>query len=224
MAEEDLEMLRTLLTGLFEQDDLALHPEDYRVLEGSDDDEEELDDAAALADRRRILRAAARGETILLSEALLSEETGGKATAAAATPQVSRKVRAQKRIDERRATFEKNIFSEASIMGGLRLMYGPQNFQQAGAVLAEIKMKKNAQHYSTPQPAIEYCTRYDIALQWISDIGLSEKAIIKRFIKGVQPSDHNADKNRNIKPQRNDSESQQATIESSELGQTNPLN
>ena len=55
MAEEDLEMLRTLLTGLFEQDDLALHPEDYRVLEGSDDDEEELDDAAALADRRRIL-------------------------------------------------------------------------------------------------------------------------------------------------------------------------
>jgi len=117
MSEEDLEMLRTMLTGLFEQDDLALHPEDYRVLEGSDD-EEELDDAAALAGRRRMMRAAARGETILLSEALLSEETGDKATAAATTPQVSRKVRAQKRIDERRATFEKNIFSERQVLWG----------------------------------------------------------------------------------------------------------
>ena len=73
-------------------------------------------------------------------------------------------------------------------MSGLRLVYGPQNFQQAGAVLNEIKMEKNIQHFSTPQPAIEYCTRYDTALQWISDIGLSEKAIIKIFIKGVQPS------------------------------------
>ena len=68
-------------------------------------------------------------------------------------------------------------------------MYGPQNFQQAEAVLAEIKMKKNIHHYSTPQPAIEYTTRYETALLWISDIGLSEKAIIKQFIKGVQPGD-----------------------------------
>ena len=42
-------------------------------------------------------------------------------------------------------------------------------------------------HFSTPQPAIDYCTRYDTALLWISDTGLSEKAIIKIFIKGVQP-------------------------------------
>ncbi len=73
-------------------------------------------------------------------------------------------------------------------MSGLRLVYGPQNLQQAGAVLNEIKMEKNIQHLSTPQPAIEYCTRFDTALLWISDIGQSEKAIIKIFIKGVQPS------------------------------------
>ena len=139
MTEEDLEMLRMMLTGLFEQDDLVLHPEDYRVLEGSDD-EEELDDAEAVAARRRAARAAARGEAILLSQDLPSAGGGDKAAAAATTPQVSKKSRAQKRIDDRRAAFEKNIFSEASIMGGLRLMYGPQNFQQAGAVLAEIKM------------------------------------------------------------------------------------
>ena len=188
MSEEDLEMLRTMLTGLYEQDDPILHPEDYRALEGSDD-EEEPDDAEALEARRRAQRAAARGETIKLSEVLPSEETGSKEAAAAATPRSSKKTQAQKRIRDRRAAFEKTIFSEESIMGGLRLVYGPQNFQQAGAVLSEIKMKKNIQHYSTPQPAIEYCARYDIALQWIRDIGLSEKAIIKRFIKGVQPGD-----------------------------------
>ena len=117
MSEEDLEMLRMMLTGLFEQDDLVLHPEDYRVLEGSDD-EEELDDAEAVAARRRAARAAARGEAILLSQDLPSAEGGGKAAAAATTPQVSMTSRAQKRIDDRRAAFEKNIFSEESIMGG----------------------------------------------------------------------------------------------------------
>ena len=142
MSEEDLKMLQTMLTGLYEQDD----PEDYRVLEGSDN-EEEPDDAEAVAARRRAARAAARGETILLSESLPSAEDGGREAAAVATPQASQKSRVQKRIDDRRATFEKNIFSEASIMAGLRLIYGPQNFQQAGAVLAEIKMKKNCQHY-----------------------------------------------------------------------------
>ena len=33
MEEEDLEMLRVVMTGLFEEDDLALHPDDYRILE-----------------------------------------------------------------------------------------------------------------------------------------------------------------------------------------------
>jgi hypothetical protein len=92
------------------------------------------------------------------------------------------------RIDERRKAFEKNIFSEASIMGALRYIYGPQNFHEARTVLSEIKMDKNYQHYATPQPAIDYCMRYDTALQWICDIGLSEGAIIKQFIKGVQPA------------------------------------
>jgi hypothetical protein len=49
-------------------------------------------------------------------------------------------------------------------------------------------MEKNIQHYATPQPAIEYCMLYDNALQWIRDIGLSDGAIIKQFIKGVQPA------------------------------------
>ena len=157
MSEEDLEMLRTMLTALFEQDDLVLHPEDSRVRDGSDD-EEEPDDAEAVAARRRAARAAARGETIRLSEVLPSEEADSKvavaaaAAAAATTPRLSRKTQAQKRISDRRAAFEKTIFSEESIMGGLRLLYGPQNFEQAGAVLAEIKMKKNIQHFGTPQP------------------------------------------------------------------------
>ena len=188
MEEEDLEMLQTMLTGLFEQDDVALHPDDYRIVDGSDDDEEP-DDAQAVALRRRAARATTRGETINLSD-ILTKETEEKASAAAAvTPRLSRKTQAQNRIDERRASFEKSMFSEASIIGGLRIVYGPQNFQQAGAILKEIKMEKFVKHYRTPQPAIDYCTRFDTALQWIVDIGLSQKTIIKQFIEGVQPSD-----------------------------------
>ena len=182
MEEEDLDVLQTMLTSLFDQDEKVLHPEDYRDLEGSDD-EEELDDAQALAARRRVARAAARGEVISLSEALPSGEADDKVSAAAATPRPSRKKQAQKRIKDRRTTFEENIFSDDSIMGGLRLIYGPQNFQQAGQVLSEIKMKKNGPHYRTSQPAIDYCARYDAALQWITDIPLSQNAIINYLLK-----------------------------------------
>ena len=181
MEEEDLEMLRIMLTGLFGQDDLALHPEDYRILDGRDDDEE-LDDAEAVAMRRRAARAAARGESIPLSDVLPEKATGSAGVAAADPPRPSRKIQAQKRIDDRRAAFEKNIFSEASIIGGLRTVYGPQNFQQAGAVLSEIKMEKKFKHYRTPQPAIDYCVRFDTALQWIADIGLSQNIIINKLI------------------------------------------
>ncbi len=120
-------MLLTMLTGLFEQDDLALHPEDYRILEGLDD-EEDQDDALAVALRRRAARAALRGESIPLSETLPAKETGSAGAAAADPSRPSRKSQAQKRIDDRRTAFEKNVLSEASIMGGLRTVYGPQNF------------------------------------------------------------------------------------------------
>lgn len=126
MKEEDLEVLHTMLTSLFEQDERELHPEDYRVLEGSHD-EKEPNDAEAMTARRRAARAALRGETISLSEGLPSDEIVNlPAPVIATTPRSSQ---AQKRINDRRETFEKNIFSEESIMGGLRLLYGPQNFQ-----------------------------------------------------------------------------------------------
>jgi hypothetical protein len=112
------------------------------VLEGSDD-YEEPDDDEALAARRRVARAKARGETILLSEALPAGAAGDSVSAAAATPRPSRRTQAKKRIDDRRKAFEENnFFSEVSTMSGLRLVYGPQNFQQAGAVLSEIKTEK----------------------------------------------------------------------------------
>jgi hypothetical protein len=138
MEEEDLEMLRVVMTGLFEEDDLALHPEDYRILEGSDD--EEPDDAEAVALRRRAARAALRGETIPLSASLsaaegtLDEEVSDLLRSAAAPPRPSRKAQTRKRVDDRRKAFEENSFSEESLLAGLRLLYGPQNLQQADEV------------------------------------------------------------------------------------------
>ena len=189
MEEEDLEMLRIILDDLFVQDDKDLHPEEYRVLE--DEDEEEQNDLQAMASRRRAARAALRGDPVDLSTTLAEEEAEGSSTRksiASFTRQVQ-KARAQKAIEERRRAFDKKIFSEESLVAGLRMLYGPQNFQQADAVLKLVKMDKKGPHYRSPQPAIEYIAQFDLALEWIADINLSQKVIIKQFIKGVQPAD-----------------------------------
>ena len=95
MEEEDLEMLRVVMTGLFEEDDLALHPDDYRILDGSED--EEPDDSEAVALRRRAARAALRGEHIPLSaplstgEGTVDEEVSDLLRSAAAPPRTSKK-------------------------------------------------------------------------------------------------------------------------------------
>ncbi len=47
MDEEDLDMVQTVLTKLYDEDDVVLHSGDYRALEGSDDDDEP-DDAEAV--------------------------------------------------------------------------------------------------------------------------------------------------------------------------------
>jgi len=72
MEQEDVEMLRIVLTGLFEEDERALHPDDYRILESAEEDEP--DDAEAVASRRRAARAAQRGEIIPLSAPLSAAE------------------------------------------------------------------------------------------------------------------------------------------------------
>ncbi len=121
-----MEILRTMLTGLFEQDDLALHLENSRSLKGYDDDGSAVPHGPGSNARR--------DDSFIGS---LTSEAGGDKVSAAVLP--SRKTQVRKRIDDRRKTFEESIFLETSIMGGLRLVYGPQNFQQSGAVLSEIK-------------------------------------------------------------------------------------
>lgn len=131
-------MLLTMLTGLFEQDDLALHPEDYRTLEGPDEDDEEQDDDLAVALRRRAARAAARGESIPLSEALSEPE--GVAAVKPPDPRERPKHRSGSRHDGQ--TLRKMCFPRLVSLVVCKRFMSHRIFSKQAQFWAQLKWKK----------------------------------------------------------------------------------
>ena len=102
---------------------------------------------------------------------------------------VSRKATAIATIAERRKKYEAVMLEDKHLLRILSVVHGPKSQTDSMALLKGVRMSQEAP-YQSLQTAADYINEFKETVKWISgtEYGLSNKTMIKQFIKGVNPA------------------------------------
>ena len=182
MEEEDLEQLSRVARASFNRQDRRDHPDEYRRRDLEDQESSSDSGTSESGNSDDENGQWQQGGGNLQND--LENEDDEQQEDQHANQNVPT---ASQLINERLRNFEKQLFSEDSILRMFRIMYGPKDVLQADTLLKQVMMDKNIAPYRSLQHAAEYSAEFEETVSWIKEFEPNSKVVRATFINGVHP-------------------------------------